>query len=76
MNGFLVRADGAMISLDHIILINREVADPRTIPATYNINIYLIEGHRIQWNTEPRQEKEIAVLLKDLRTNIQKAIEL
>lgn len=75
VSGFLVRHDGALISIDDIILI---VMDPQAhvVPTKYRIILHLRENHRIQWNKNLLREEEAKELLHELQQLIRKAIEL
>jgi hypothetical protein len=75
VNGFLVRDDGSMISLDHIVWI--ELAPIVTMsPTQYDIWIHLIDGVDVKWNKEPRGEISSKAEFRKLREMIQEAIEI
>jgi hypothetical protein len=74
VNGFLVRHDGSMISIDHIVWI--ELSPIATLsPTQYDIWIRTAD-YDIKWNKDPRQEPEAKALIGELRQLLRKAIEL
>lgn len=80
VSGFLVRHDGALISIDDIIYALMEpqihVAPTCILTCQYRVMIYLREHHRVQWNKNLLREEEAQALLCELRDLIKKAIEL
>lgn len=75
VSGFLVRHDGALISIDDIIYALME-PQIHVAPTQYRVMIYLREHHRVQWNKNLLREEEAQALLCELRDLIKKAIEL
>jgi len=74
VNGFLVRYDGSMISIDHIVWI--ELSPIATVePTEYDIWIRTAD-YDVKWNKEPRQEPEAKALIRELRELLQEAIGL
>jgi len=84
ISGFLVRHDGALISIDHIIWIELykegkfKVNGIEVGPESgyCDIVIHMIEGQRVVWNKEPRRQPEAIALLRELAQLVRKAIEL
>lgn len=71
MNGFLVRSDGALIAIDHILYIQKE---PLT-DGEWNVIIYLTGNVSVQWNEGPLRERDTDNRLKLLRELLQEAVE-
>jgi hypothetical protein len=74
VNGFLVRHDGSMISIDHIVSIEMMSVGPPT-GSLYNVVIFLMNNRQLLWNKMPREEPEIRALLIELQQLVRKAIE-
>jgi hypothetical protein len=75
MYGFIVRADGAMISIDHILWIAKEPL-PVTNPTEWVIKIYFRDGVSVDWSQSPLMEKEADERLHMVRELLQEAIQL
>ena len=70
VNGFLVRADGALIAIDHILYIQKE-----PIPdGTWHVKVYLTGEISVQWNKDPLYEREADDRLKLLQKSLREAM--
>lgn len=70
MNGFLVRADGALVAIDHILYVQKE-----PLPGgEHNVKVYLTGEISVQWNQEPVMEKTADFMLAEIRRMLQEAI--
>lgn len=76
VSGFLVRHDGALISIDDIILVHLDPLSFTTIPTQYRIMIKLRDNHDVVWNKSPVREEEAKALLHELGQLIREVIEL
>lgn len=74
MTGFLVRYDGSMISIDHIVWI--ELSPIATVsPTQYDIWIRTAD-YDIKWNEDPLGGTSAEIQMRKLKGMLREAIEL
>lgn len=80
MTAFLVRHDGVLINVHHIVMVRVEQSGFRFNGSIvqladreeFNILIILSTGNNVQWNKEPRPAPETRALLHELTDTIRK----